>query len=77
MTRLNVKANRTRTIKIPPRAELVDEAKRLNVDISEACERGLVEHVSNAWRKENRGAIEDCNRYVEENGLPLARYRLF
>ncbi len=77
MTRLSADANRKRTIKIPLRADLIDEAKRFNVDISEACERGLVEQVSNAWLKENRAAIEDWNRYVRENGLPLAHYRLF
>jgi antitoxin CcdA len=77
MARLSADANRKKTVKIPLRADLIDEAKRFNVDIFETCERGLVEQVSNAWLEENQGAIEDWNRYVEENGLPLAHYRLF
>ena len=29
------------------------------------------------WREEHREAMEGWNRYVEEHGLPLERYRLF
>ena len=29
------------------------------------------------WLDENRHAIESYNKWVEENGLPLARYRCF
>ena len=62
-------------------AELIDEAKRLRVNISEACERGLSEQVAKSraerWREENREAILASNAWVEEHGLPLARYRQF
>ncbi len=62
-------------------AELIDEAKRLNVNISQACERGLEEQVAKsraeAWLEANREAIESSNAYVEKHGLPLERYRLF
>lgn len=30
-----------------------------------------------AWKAENRAAIEAANRFVMEHGLPLAGYRLF
>jgi antitoxin CcdA len=29
------------------------------------------------WLEENFEALESFNRYVEEHGLPLAKYRLF
>ncbi len=62
-------------------ATLIDEAKRLNVNISEACEQGLEQRVAKtraeAWLEANRKAIEGWNAYVEANGLPLARYRQF
>ena len=29
------------------------------------------------WAEENRAAMEASNRWVEEHGLPLARYRRF
>lgn len=60
---------------------LINEAKRLSVNISQACEKGLEQEVaktrSERWIEENREAIEFWNRYVEEHGLPLAAYRQF
>ena len=62
-------------------AELVDEAKRLGINVSEACQSGLAAQVKaardTAWKKENRAAIESWNNYTRENGLPLAKYRRF
>lgn len=29
------------------------------------------------WAEENRAAIEAHNRYIEDNGVPLAKYRMF
>jgi antitoxin CcdA len=66
-----------RTVTVSLRTDLVSEARRLGVDISEACERGLVEAASKAWLDENRNAIESSNAYVEEHGPPFARYRQF
>lgn len=54
----------------------VPEAKTLGINISQACERGLIETVKEAraalWQEENRDTIESWNAWVEENGLPLA-----
>lgn len=62
-------------------AELIGDAKALNVNISQACEKGLAEAVAKTraerWIEENRAAIESSNAYVEKHGLPLARYRQF
>jgi antitoxin CcdA len=62
-------------------AELVDEAKRLEINVSEACQSGLAAEVKKAreaaWKEENRDAIEASNEYVRKHGLPLARYRQF
>lgn len=62
-------------------SELIDEAKRLNINISQACEQGLERQVAKTraeqWLEENREAIESSNAYVEKHGLPLARYRQF
>ena len=63
------------------RSDLIEEAKRLNINVSQACESGLEAQVSKAraerWQVENKEAIEYWNKYVEEHGLPLARYRIF
>ena len=62
-------------------AELVEEAKLLGINVSEACQSGLAVEVKKAreaaWQDENRAAIEASNAYVREHGLPLAKYRLF
>ena len=57
------------------------EARELGINISQACERGLVETLAEErarrWKDENREAMEGWNRYVEEHGLPLEDLRLF
>lgn len=62
-------------------AALVDEAKALGVNLSQACEAGLARRVSETkaehWKRENRAAIESWNKWTDENGLPLAKYRQF
>ena len=62
-------------------AHLIEEARRLDINISQACEQGLEEQVKKAlreaWLEENREAIEYWNAWVEEHGLPLAEYRQF
>lgn len=62
-------------------AELVEEAKRLGINVSEACQTGLAAQVKkareDAWKIENRAAIEASNEYVRKHGLPLAKYRQF
>lgn len=61
--------------------DLVDEAKRLGVNISRACEQGLAALIAaekaRRWREENAEAIADSNRHVDANGLPLAEFRRF
>lgn len=61
--------------------EYIEEARELGINISQACERGLVETLAEAraarWLEENRGALDGWNRHVETHGLPLADYRLF
>jgi len=62
-------------------SELIDEAKRLNINISQACEKGLAAEVKKVrddkWIEENWEAIQSSNAYIEKHGLPLAKYRLF
>ncbi len=70
-----------RPLNVSVSRSLVDEARALEINISQACERGLAREIAEArsrrWRDENRAAIEASNAYVEREGLPLARYRQF
>jgi antitoxin CcdA len=58
---------------------LIDEARRLGINVSQACERGLAEEVvrlrRHRWLEENRGAIDAYNARIARDGLTLAAYR--
>jgi len=60
---------------------LLAEAKELQVNVSRAAEFGLIQAIAEKrtemWLKENKEALESSNKYVEQNGLPLAKYRQF
>jgi antitoxin CcdA len=62
-------------------SDLVEEAKRLGINLSQACETGLSQQVRNAlkeeWKRENREAIQSWNKWVAENGMPYDEYRQF
>jgi antitoxin CcdA len=57
------------------------EARELGINISKACENGLVQAVKEVrgarWIEENREALDSFNTYIEQHGLPLEKYRLF
>lgn len=61
--------------------EHVAEARELGINLSQACERGLVEALAEAraarWKEENREAFDAYNAWIAEHGLPLEKYRLF
>lgn len=60
---------------------LLREARQLNINLSQACERGLsavvLEMKAAQWQQENQTAMDAWNAHVEEKGLPLAEYRQF
>jgi antitoxin CcdA len=62
-------------------ADLVEEARRLGLNVSEACQAGLAAEVKKAreaaWKEENRAAIESWNDYIRKNGMPYDKYRQF
>lgn len=62
-------------------AEVLEEARRLGINVSQAAESGVVAAIraerARAWRQENAGAIADYNAFVEANGVPLAEFRKF
>lgn len=60
---------------------LVKDAQELGINVSQACEEGLLAAVKaekgQRWKEDNAEAIESWNHYVAEHGLPLAKYRRF
>ena len=61
--------------------DLLMEAKRLRINISQAAEAGLAKAVAEKraeqWLQENWEAIESSNEFVEKHGLPLEQHRMF
>ena len=60
---------------------LLQEARQFGVNLSQAAESGIKQAVASAkathWKKENAGALQSSNTWVEQNGLPLDQYRQF
>lgn len=60
---------------------LVNEARALGVNVSQAAEFGIEAAVAvqrkERWLAENIEAIESSNSYVERHGVPLSKHRNF
>ena len=74
-----ITTRRAANVSLP--VELLDEARQLGVNVSRACSIGLADEVKRMreakWIEENMAAIESSNRWIDEHGLPLAKYRPF
>lgn len=70
---------RTANLAIDP--TLLAEAKALKIDLAKAAEDGIAKAVRavNAaqWQEANQDALASSNRYVEAEGIPLAKHRQF
>jgi antitoxin CcdA len=77
--RMKTAQRRATNISLP--SDVVAEAKLLGINLSQASEKGVVAEISvkrrERWLAENMDAIHERNAWVEKNGLPLAKYRLF
>jgi len=60
---------------------VVAAAREAGVNLSQVSEAALRNAAKEAldakWREENRGWIEAHHKWVEENELPLEKYRMF
>jgi len=63
---------------------LIEEARRANINLSRAAERGIAEELAEAkeatakqWLAENAQTLREINEWTEKHGLPLDKYRLF
>jgi len=69
-----------RAVNLFVETELLDEARRLNINISETLEqrlRGLVRaEQEKRWLQENRDAIASINAFIDRHGLLADRLRL-
>lgn len=60
---------------------LVEEARAVGINLSQACERGIADQLAKTkaerWVTENSDALASSNAFVESRGLPLAAQRRF
>jgi antitoxin CcdA len=77
---MSTRQTKKRAVNLFVDVELLDEARRMNINISETLEqrlRGLVRaEQEKRWREENRGAIASINSFIERHGLLADRLRL-
>jgi|HubBroStandDraft_1064217.scaffolds.fasta_scaffold00128_32 antitoxin CcdA len=61
--------------------DLLTEARARGINLSKAAEQGLraaiAAECAAEWLADNKAALDSSNHYVEQHGLPLARYRQF
>jgi antitoxin CcdA len=70
---MRTRQSKKRAVNLFVDVELLDEARRMNINLSENLEqhlRGLIRaEQERRWLEENREAIAEYNRRVEEHGL--------
>jgi len=61
------------------RGDLLEDARKLNINLSQEFENHLVEvvrkHRAERWLLDNREAIEAYNKFVEEHGIWSDEFR--
>lgn len=76
-----ISSGRKRATNVSIDSGVIDAAKARGLNISQIAEAALTEEVrtrrKQEWQAENKAAIDSFNAYVEEHGLPLAKYRMF
>lgn len=62
-------------------ADVLAEAKGLGINISQACDEFLRDLVrkerAKRWKQDNAEFIQEYNRIVDAEGLPLAKWKSF
>jgi antitoxin CcdA len=77
---MSTQTAKKRAVNLSVDAALLDEARRLNINISETLEQHLRSLVRTAqekrWQEENRDAIASINTFIDRHGLLADRLRL-
>jgi antitoxin CcdA len=77
---LDQRTPRKRAVNLFVDADLLDEAKRMRINLSELLEQRLRTIVKaereRRWAEENRDAIESINQFIDRHGLLATRLRL-
>jgi antitoxin CcdA len=76
---MSERPTRKRAVNLFVDADLLDEAKRLDINISDTLDRRLRAIVKaeqeKRWLQENSAAIDSINNFIEQHGLLASRLR--
>ena len=79
--RSRIRSSGKRATNLSLSADVLDEAKRLQFNVSQLCDTRLREVVrreqENRWREEHADFIAAYNAIIETEGLPLDEWRSF
>lgn len=81
MKQAAIPASKKRAVNLSLEKQTVIDAPALGINLSDHCQKALAAEVKREherrWKEENRDAMDGWNDWVEKNGLPLAKYRMF
>ena len=70
-----------RPVNLTINAKTLDMARDLGMNLSQTADRFLTAEVHRRywerWNEDNKTAIDAYNKRIEQEGLPLAKYRSF
>lgn len=73
------KAGRKRAVNVTVAEDILADAKRLGMNISQVLEdelrKRVTEEKTRRWQEENREAIDAHNRFIEKHGIWSEKYR--
>lgn len=74
---MNKPTRQRRPVNVTIDQQLVEDAKQQGVNLSQAAEEGVRKALAEKWLEDNAEAIKSVNDWVDKNGLPLEKYRMF
>ena len=73
--------SRRRPTNVTLSSDLVDRARSVSVNVSQACEAGLAVAVKREevrrWQDEHRERIDAFSAWLDEHGMPFEELRVF
>lgn len=73
--------NTKRAINLSLSSDVLEAAKKLNINVSKVCDAHLKEYVlreqERRWREDHADFITEYNNTLESEGLPLDSWRSF
>ena len=74
---VNKPVRQRRPVNVTIDQQLIRDAKDQGVNLSQAAEEGVRKALAEKWLEDNAEAIRQKNDWVQKNGLPLEKYRMF